>query len=197
MCAEIDPECEDKYIYGDLCIVGPNFHYQKIKAEIYQERRNAKRANFAPKVISIQKPVKSRSKEKTLPQLLDLAQKVFNEYIRKRDCLGDYFVCISCNTRKGLDQMNAGHYYSAGNHSFLRFNEYNVHGQCIKCNCHMHGHLIAYREGLNKKIGNDQLSKLDLYKNVSQKWDKVQLKALIQIYRDKIKKGQFNSLVTN
>jgi len=48
---------------------------------------------------------------------LNLAQKVFNSYVRLRD---KDLPCISCG--KWSNRFDAGHYMSAGNHSYLRFN---------------------------------------------------------------------------
>jgi len=126
---------------------------------------------------------------KTIQQLLLVAQKVFNAFIRQRDSKGDYFVCISCNRHQALHQMNAGHFYSAGNHSYLRFNENNVHGQCIRCNMHLHGNLIPYQAGLIRKIGLDKVQELDQWKHFSMKWDRVQLIGIIQLYKQYLKEA--------
>src|SRR5688500_10309938 len=90
---------------------------------------------------------------RSISQLIKIAEKHFNAYIRKRDDQGGYFTCISCGVPKKLDQMNAGHYMSAGHNGIVRFNEDNVHGQCVKCNMYEHGNLIRYRENLVRKIG--------------------------------------------
>ena len=78
------------------------------------------------------------AKTKTIPQLTKKAQEVFNKWIRERDKdLG----CISC----GGSVDHAGHYFSVGQHSALRFHEDNVHGQCIGCNNFKHGNLAHYK----------------------------------------------------
>jgi hypothetical protein len=125
-----------------------------------------------------------RYRKKSQPSLLKLAQKYFNEYIRLRD-KGQK--CISCNN----DFQHAGHFYSAGSHSALRFNEDNVNGQCISCNYYKHGNLIEYRLNLENKIGTERLSKLDdlarINKRKSHKWDKITLIEIIETYKRKIK----------
>lgn len=82
------------------------------------------------------------------------AQILFNKFIRTRD---SGLTCISC----GASVQQAGHFYSAGKFNALRFNEDNVHGQCIKCNYYEHGNLIKYRAGLIKKIGIERVERLD------------------------------------
>ncbi|CAB4215321.1 Bacteriophage lambda NinG, partial [uncultured Caudovirales phage] len=56
---------------------------------------------------------------------------------------------------------DASHYYSAGKHNNLRFNEDNVWLSCRRCNYYMSGNLIPYRERLIKKIGLERVEKLD------------------------------------
>lgn len=179
------PDDQVKITTSDRCIMGPHFHHQKHQQAKYQEKQlNKPKALPKPRVS---KPRQTDMSKRSIPSLLLLTQDTFNAFIRKRDDNGYHFVCISCNELKSLTQMNAGHYYSAGNHSYLRFNENNVHGQCIKCNCHLHGNLIPYRENLLKKIGEVELKKLDTWKSFSHKWEKSQLIALIHLYKQKLK----------
>lgn len=64
---------------------------------------------------------------KDIPQLLKIAEKHFNRYIRQRDSNGgDYFQCISCGQYKRTEMMHAGHYMSAGHNGTVRFNPDNV-----------------------------------------------------------------------
>ncbi len=119
---------------------------------------------------------------KTLPKLLELATTHFNRYIRNRDSNETYFVCISCGKTKPIKQMNAGHYYPA-----LRFDENNVHGQCVQCNFHKHGDLIEYRKRLEGKIGTQALEKLNFLashtKRTGYKWDRFTVIEVIEKYK--------------
>jgi hypothetical protein len=112
----------------------------------------------------------------TLPKLLAKAQIAFNRHIRLRD---QHRGCISC----GATVTQAGHYYSQGHHSALRFNEVNTNGQCTRCNCFLHGHLIKYREGILKRYGQTKLDLLDsAARNRVKKWTKGELEAIIREY---------------
>lgn len=91
----------------------------------------------------------------TTPRLKLKAQSVFNKWIRARD---EGQQCISCDSYNTSD---ASHYYSAGKHNNLRFNEDNVWLSCRRCNYYMSGNLIPYRERLIKKIGLERVEKLD------------------------------------
>lgn len=123
-----------------------------------------------------------KNSELPLPKLLKKAQDVFNAYIRKRDAdLG----CISC----GGEVENAGHYFSVGQYSALRFNEMNVNGQSVHCNMYRHGNLIHYRQGLVRKYGEEKVKWLEDYanKNRLKKWSRFELDLIIKEYKEKIK----------
>lgn len=116
-------------------------------------------------------------KEITLPKLLLKAQLVFNRFIRLRD---QYKGCISCKGR--VEQ--AGHFFSQGHHSALRFNEINCAGQCVRCNCFLHGNLINFRQGLIRRYGAEAVDKLELSAKLNRikKWSKFELEELIKMY---------------
>ena len=84
------------------------------------------------------------------------AQSVFNKFIRERD---ENRGCISCGSR---NEIQAGHFYSAGNHNNLRFDEHNANSQCKKCNYFLSGNLLKYRENLIRKIGLEAVERLDM-----------------------------------
>ena len=98
-----------------------------------------------------------KSNDKSLQK--EIAQKTFNTYIRMRD---KDLPCISCGTTNPI-QYHAGHFFSQGGHTFLRFNLWNVHKQCSVCNNWKSGNLANYKEALIKKIGQDRFDWL--YKN--------------------------------
>jgi hypothetical protein len=121
----------------------------------------------------------------TVPQLIKKLEFEFNRFIRLRD-LGNE--CISCSKKlNDIREYHAGHYYSAGHHANIRFNEMNVHGQCIECNTHLHGNLIKYRPKLALKIGCIELEKLDEIAYITKKWNREELVKLTKIYKLKNK----------
>lgn len=119
----------------------------------------------------------------TTSDYIKLAQQVFNKWIRLRDKDQN---CISCGSQLGR-KFDAGHFWSAGGHANVRFNENNVHAQCVACNQHKHGNLLAYREALIKKIGIDRFNELENIAHVTKKWEKEELKEIIFFYKKKIK----------
>jgi hypothetical protein len=189
-CLELEvPDKSVKITVANRCLLAPHFHYKKSQEQRYKDKQAITAQKVKKPKEAVKKPRQTDLSKRSIPSLLLLAQNVFNTYIRFRDSKGDYFICISCNQQKLLGHMHAGHYYSAGHHSYLRFNEFNTHGQCERCNCFLHGNLTPYRENLIKKIGPVELEKLDIWKNFSHKWDKAQLIGIIQLYREKIKQS--------
>jgi len=110
-------------------------------------------------------------------------QIIFNKFIRTRDKEKG---CISCS--KPLNtKFDAGHYYSTGSYPELRFNEDNVHGQCVHCNQHKRGNLIAYTDSLPNRIGNDRFLKLKSLSNIPRKYTIPELIELKKLYKEKTK----------
>lgn len=130
------------------------------------------------------KQTKTRMKNdlKTLSDWLKETQVIFNKYIRLRD---EGKLCISCNTIP--KKKNAGHYFSQGGHSNVRFDEDNVHLQCEHCNTYLSGNLLNYQIGIEKRIGADKLIELQAKAHIEKRWSVEELKELIKIYKEKIK----------
>lgn len=118
-----------------------------------------------------------------LPKLLKKAQDKFNAHIRERDKdLG----CISC----GGEVQQAGHYFSQGQHSALRFalpheiGYFNTNGQCIRCNMYLSGNLIKYRQGLVKRYGEEFVLRLEAEaEQKTKKWSRNELEIIIETYK--------------
>ena len=144
-------------------------------------KREAKKKKDARKAL--------REYKKTdKPTLLQLAQKLVNQYIRLRD-KGQH--CISCghDFSKGR-QEHAGHYIARSKSSLLRFDERNINTQCNICNDHLSGNVAEYRVGLIKKIGIKEVEYLEENKTALKTWTIEELQEVITMYRAKIKEYQ-------
>ena len=119
----------------------------------------------------------------TVQDYLKLAQQVFNKYIRLRD---NGKPCIACNSNN-MKKVNASHYYSAGGHYNVRFDENNVFSGCEHCNTFLSGNLIPFRENLIKRIGYEAFEKLTVDSQLTRKFTVDELKQLIETYKQKIK----------
>lgn len=85
-------------------------------------------------------------------------ERACNALVRARDP----DVCISCGTTQS-PAFHAGHYKSVGSNSTLRFNLFNINKQCVQCNLHKGGNATNYRIGLIKKIGLEEVEKLEVW----------------------------------
>jgi len=141
-----------------------------------------------------EKAIKQARKEKkewkentmTASQWKQKFQTIFNKYIRKRDELRG---CVSCGCDLSKRKFDAGHFY-ATTYEGLRFNELNVHGQCVKCNRHEHGNLHEYRKGILNRITPDQLKWLDEHRHDELRLTIPEIKKLIDEYKQKIKEHE-------
>ena len=119
--------------------------------------------------------------KKSLPQLLKIAERKFNAFIRDRD---RFTCCVSCGS---LNTSDASHFYSAGHHPSLKFNENNVHLSCSKCNRFLHGNLNEYRRRITQRITQAELEELDniadYWKRNSFKWDRMMVIDIILKYK--------------
>ena len=128
---------------------------------------------------------KMKNDLETIQELIKATQIIFNKYIRLRD-KGQ--VCISCQKKLKEGNVDAGHMWSAGGHSNLRFNEFNVNAQCSRpCNKDKAGDINNYRLGFVERYGIEKLNEIDSLAKIERKFSKEELKELMQIYKKKIK----------
>ena len=130
---------------------------------------------------------KSEMKDRLLNRTdyLKKAQKTFNAYIRHRDSGKEG---ISCGKPMKAGNIDAGHLWSSGGHSFLRFNEMNVNAQCSRpCNKDKSGDVNNYRLRFVHRWSQDDLDWLDANAHREKKWSIDELKEIISIYSKKIK----------
>ncbi|ANR76990.1 hypothetical protein BBB57_01180 [Kosakonia sacchari] len=113
-----------------------------------RQRRQAKRESF-----------------KTKAQWEKEAQSAFNRYIRIRD---EGKECVSCgNPLIGKSNyltgsaIDASHYRSRGAASHLKFNTFNVHSACTRCNRQLSGNAVEYRIRLINRIGLERVERLE------------------------------------
>ena len=126
---------------------------------------------------------KMKAELMTVADYIKLAQQVFNQYIRLRD---QGKPCIACDN-KNMKKINASHFYSAGGHMAVRFDERNVHSGCEYCNTYLSGNLLNYRENLLKKLGYEEFERLSADAMQTRKYTREELKEIISVYNEKIK----------
>lgn len=125
----------------------------------------------------------------TIPDLIKVAQREFNAFIRERDkdkpciCCGEPLSSGSGSTGGDFD---CGHYRSVGSASHLRFDERNAHGQRKRCNRYGAGRAVDYRIGLIGRIGLAAVESLESV-NAPHKWQREELIQIAATYKAKRK----------
>ncbi len=105
--------------------------------------------------------IRNKYKGKSIDALIETFQKLVNAKVRQRDSKDGYFICISCEELKPINQMNSGHYFAKEFYKSVRFDLDNMHGQCVRCNKYLSANLIPYRSNLLLKIGEHRLRQLE------------------------------------
>ena len=126
-------------------------------------------------------------KTKKKPDLKAKLDKVFSEYIRKRDTRNGVFKCISCGRILPYEQADCGHYINR-KHMSTRFDEMNCNAQCISCNRFDEGNIQGYRQGLVALYGEQQVTLLEAKKHNLRKYSDFEYEVLIKHYKEEIKK---------
>ena len=126
-------------------------------------------------------------KTKKKPDLKAKLDKVFSEYIRKRDTNNGVFRCISCGKILPYEQADCGHYINR-KHMSTRFDEMNCNAQCRSCNRFDEGNMQGYRRGLVAEYGEQKVLLLESKKNTTRKYSDFEYGELIKHYKEEIKK---------
>ncbi|HDR2785530.1 TPA: recombination protein NinG [Enterobacter sichuanensis] len=113
------------------------------------------------------------------------AQAAFNRYIRMRDmyqeCISHPGKLISNSNYITGSAVDASHYRSRGAASHLRFNVFNVHAACTRCNRQLSGNTVEYRIRLIERIGLERVDRLEA-DNEPRKFDIDYLKRVKSIF---------------
>ena len=121
----------------------------------------------------------------TLKKKLDL---IFGKFIRLRDKdHTGWAVCCTCNRAISDGNVNAGHWISRG---FLptRFDEHNVHAQCVHCNNWLGGRCDDHERFISNKYGSDEVNRLrDLKLTPNFKYSIEDYLGMIALYKEKYK----------
>jgi predicted nucleic acid-binding Zn ribbon protein len=123
----------------------------------------------------------------TIPELIKVAQREFNSFIRARDAGKP---CICCGLPLGEGEVggsyDCGHYRSTGSAPHLRFDERNAHAQRKRCNRWGAGRAVDYRRGLIERIGLEAVEALEADNSI-RKWTREELREIAATYRAKRK----------
>ncbi|CAM3446534.1 recombination protein NinG [Klebsiella variicola] len=99
---------------------------------------------------------------KTASQWNKEAQAAVNKFIYWRDYGRPCIACgrpLNYGVRGGA--VDSSHYRSRGAAPWLRFNVFNNHSGCVRCNRELSGNLIPYRINLIEKIGLQRVERIE------------------------------------
>lgn len=124
------------------------------------------------------------AKKKTPKQHKDRIDRVFHEYIRRRDVDNDsgYGSCISCGKGIHYSESDAGHFITR-KALITRWDERNVNLQCRKCNRFEYGRQYEY----SINIGGDLAEELLMLSKQTMKLMDHEYIELYEKFRDKLK----------
>ena len=115
----------------------------------------------------------------TRSKLIKKLDRIFSEYIRKRDADKNGFAkCISCNKKLHWKEMDAGHFRSR-KYMATRYDEQNVYSQCRYCNRYNQGSIYEYSRALGVELS----EKLYIKSQETKKHSIFELEELIEYYK--------------
>ena len=146
---------------------------------------------FSDEVKQKEWAIKKKELKESLETIKDLtkkAQKYCNDYIRARD---KDLPCVSCGKELGK-KFDAGHYFNTS-YSNVRFNEFNIHAQCVSCNKHKHGNLLEYQIGIEQRVGGLELFELHQQAHEKRTYTKEELRSITEKFKQ-MKKNLLKNL---
>ena len=111
---------------------------------------------------------------------------VFSIYIRRKDAVNDMAKCVTCGKVDHWSKLQNGHWASRRHYS-TRWDENNCHVQCSSCNVFRAGEIYLYTKYLCSKFGNNFPEDLYIKSQKAVKFTDIDLKDMIEQYKDKLK----------
>jgi len=173
---------------GSFCSIDHAVEYASDKRAKDSAKIKAKTKQVVAQKEKAARSALRKRKEAVKPKSkwLSELQALVNQYVRLRDASEG---CISCDKPFNWGgQYHAGHYFSRGHSSALRFNLSNLHKQCSVCNNHLSGNIGEYTPRLIEKIGIDKFEWLCDHKSDVKTFDVEWIKRAIKITRKAIKR---------
>lgn len=114
----------------------------------------------------------------------------YSKYIRYRDGQlrnGTWVAnCITCGVEKPIKELQAGHFVSRIS-SPLRYEDMNVHAQCVGCNMFKQGEQYAHAQAIDLLYGTGTAETLHNRRHETKKWTIAELEQIIEDSKEYIK----------
>lgn len=120
-------------------------------------------------------------KKPTRKTLITKLDKVFSEYIRRKDAKNDIATCVTCGKKDHWKKLQNGHFMSR-KHYATRWDEDNVGVQCSACNVFRYGEQYLFAKYLGAEKADMLLSK----SRETVKFPDWEIQEMIDLYKTKI-----------
>ena len=108
---------------------------------------------------------KKKKKKKSIKTLKNKLDRIFSEYIRRRDADSNgYVACCTCGKPEHWSLVDCGHFISRA-HLPTRFEEPNAHAQCRFENRYRNGAPEEYALFIMRRYGREEYDRLRALKN--------------------------------
>lgn len=173
--------CKEYFNFDSFEIKRPRNNFHSIQCLLTYTRQKQKEEQLKATAKLYQQRTKTTdSKKRAKVRAIYWCHK----YIRERDKGNN---CICCGIPVPEKQAHAGHFIPAGIHSFIRFDERNIHLQHEQCNLHRGGDSGDYEANLIKKIGKAAVLELKENKHRTIKRTEEDYKRISKHYQAKLK----------
>tara|TARA_Y100000389_G_scaffold205089_1_gene262974 strand:- start:1678 stop:2070 length:393 start_codon:yes stop_codon:yes gene_type:complete len=124
-----------------------------------------------------------KAKKPTRSKLVKKLDTVFSQYIRRSNADNDgNCTCVTCDKKFHWKEIQAGHFMSRKHYS-IRWDERNVHPQCVACNVFRYGEQYKY----SIFLGNELADVLYLQSKEIKKYTTDELQSSIEHYGKMLK----------
>ncbi|KKK99328.1 hypothetical protein LCGC14_2633860 [marine sediment metagenome] len=120
-------------------------------------------------------------KQKTIRQLVKIADRWFSQYIRLKYAFGNGMcICVTCGKPYHWKKIHAGHYIVRV-WMRTRYDGCNVHPQCCYCNTWLNGNTEMYHDYIIDTYGQEEIDALKRISRISpNSADRDELEKLIE-----------------
>lgn len=127
-------------------------------------------------------------KPASLSKLKAKALSLYSELVKLKAARDGKLHCYTCGKTLVLKSCDTqlGHYLSRGAYPGLTFHPENSRLQCYRCNCHLHGNTVEFRERMIKEIGLERVEKLEFGRHVQIKLHRSDYIAMIDKFNEEI-----------
>lgn len=123
--------------------------------------------------------------KKSLSSLKTKMDKLWSEWIRRKDAKGGMVACVTCGTVKRWQEQQCGHFVSRV-HLATRFLEQNCAPQCGRCNVLLRGNMIEYAVWMEANWGWQAIRDLRELKHTTVKYSRSDYESMIEDTKAKL-----------